>query len=209
MEPFTAVRIVRSKKVRKECGIEAERASWSFTIILWMNCLALSKSSELWGALVQWQEKFGSYNTKKTTAHAQAFLFPLSKLGGQAEALNDIQAPTLLIVGGNDEIVIQLNRSAYTRLTGIKDLVIVPHATHLFEEPGTLAEVANLAIQWFKRYLVGTWECTDRTRFQSRQEARVAIFEYLECFYDQIRLHSTLEYVSPVTFERAHDGLRS
>jgi putative phosphoribosyl transferase len=69
------------------------------------------------------------------------------------EALNDIQSPTLLIVGGNDKIVIQLNRSAYTRLTGIKDLVIVPNATHLFEEPGTLEEVADLAIQWFKRHL--------------------------------------------------------
>ena len=54
-----------------------------------------------------------------------------------------------------------------------------------------------------------TKECTDRTRFQSRQEAQSAIFEYLECFYNPIRLHATLQYVSPVAFERAHDGLRS
>lgn len=48
-----------------------------------------------------------------------------------------------------------------------------------------------------------TRECTDRVRFQSRQEARSAIFEYLECFYNPVRLHSTLQYVSPVAFEQA------
>jgi Dienelactone hydrolase and related enzymes len=69
------------------------------------------------------------------------------------EALASVHAPTCLIVGGNDEIVLQLNQSAYARLTGVKDLVIIPGATHLFEESGALEEVANLAIQWFKRYL--------------------------------------------------------
>ncbi len=48
-----------------------------------------------------------------------------------------------------------------------------------------------------------TKECTDRVRFQTRQEARSAIFEYLECFYNPVRLHSTLQYVSPVAFEQA------
>jgi putative transposase len=47
-------------------------------------------------------------------------------------------------------------------------------------------------------------ECTNRVRFQTRQEARSAIFEYLECFYNPIRLHSTLQYVSPLAFEQAH-----
>ncbi len=69
------------------------------------------------------------------------------------DALAHVQSPTLLIVGGNDEAVLQLNRSAYTRLTGEKELAVVPGATHLFEEPGTLEEVARLATQWFKRYL--------------------------------------------------------
>jgi fermentation-respiration switch protein FrsA (DUF1100 family) len=70
------------------------------------------------------------------------------------EALSRVQSPTLLIVGGNDDIVIKLNREAYTRLKGKKQLVIVPGATHLFEEPGTLEEVARLATDWFKQYLL-------------------------------------------------------
>lgn len=70
------------------------------------------------------------------------------------EALEDVQSPTLLIVGGRDEVVLELNRQAYTRLKGKKQLVIVPGATHLFEEPGTLEEVAQLATEWFKQYLV-------------------------------------------------------
>lgn len=45
-------------------------------------------------------------------------------------------------------------------------------------------------------------ECTDRVRFQTRQQARSAIFEYLECFYNPVRVHSTLQYVSPLTFEQ-------
>ena len=69
------------------------------------------------------------------------------------EALVHVQSPTLLIVGGNDKAVLQLNREAFARLTGKKELVIVPGATHLFEEPGALEEVARLATQWFKRYL--------------------------------------------------------
>jgi putative phosphoribosyl transferase len=69
------------------------------------------------------------------------------------DALEHVHAPTLLIVGGNDPTVLQLNRAAFARLTGEKELVIVPGATHLFEEPGTLEEVAQLAMQWFKRYL--------------------------------------------------------
>jgi putative phosphoribosyl transferase len=69
------------------------------------------------------------------------------------EALVHIQSPTLLIVGGNDEVVLQLNRKAFARLAGKKELVIVPGATHLFEEPGALEEVARLAARWFQRYL--------------------------------------------------------
>ena len=69
------------------------------------------------------------------------------------EALAHVQSPTLFIVGGNDYVVIELNREAYARLKGKKQLVIVPGATHLFEEPGTLEEVARLATEWFKQYL--------------------------------------------------------
>ena len=66
------------------------------------------------------------------------------------DALAAVRAPTLLIVGGNDEPVITMNREALEKLTcPIKQLVIVPSATHLFEEPGTLEEVARLAAEWF------------------------------------------------------------
>ncbi len=64
-----------------------------------------------------------------------------------------VQAPTLLIVGENDHLVLDLNRDAYTRLSGVKELVSVPGATHLFEEPGALEEVARLASEWFRRHL--------------------------------------------------------
>jgi dienelactone hydrolase len=68
------------------------------------------------------------------------------------EALTSVKAPTLLIVGGNDEAVIELNRQALARLAcQEKQLIIVPGATHLFEEPGTLEEVARLAAEWFTR----------------------------------------------------------
>ena len=68
-------------------------------------------------------------------------------------ALDRVQSPTLLIVGGLDDIVIDLNRQAYAKLKSEKHLAIVPGATHLFEEPGTLQEAARLAADWFKRHL--------------------------------------------------------
>jgi pimeloyl-ACP methyl ester carboxylesterase len=68
-------------------------------------------------------------------------------------ALPRVRAPTLLIVGGNDVQVIELNRMALPQLAGEKRLVIIPGATHLFEEPGALDEVARLARDWFERYL--------------------------------------------------------
>lgn len=68
-------------------------------------------------------------------------------------ALQNVSAPTLLIVGGNDGGVIELNQSAYAALRCEKKLEIVPGATHLFEEPGTLEKVAELASAWFTRHL--------------------------------------------------------
>src|SRR5829696_3444099 len=70
------------------------------------------------------------------------------------EALPLVKAPTLLIVGGNDVPVIGMNEEAMERLRMEKELEIVPGATHLFEEPGALEEVARLAADWFMRYLV-------------------------------------------------------
>jgi putative phosphoribosyl transferase len=70
-------------------------------------------------------------------------------------ALGQVRAPTLLIVGGLDQPVIGLNTQAARQLHCIRELAIVPGATHLFEEPGTLDEVAELAAGWFMRHLGG------------------------------------------------------
>jgi putative phosphoribosyl transferase len=67
--------------------------------------------------------------------------------------LRAVRQPTLLIVGGRDDVVIELNRQALKQLTGETRLEIVPGATHLFEEPGALEQVARLARDWFVRHL--------------------------------------------------------
>lgn len=68
-------------------------------------------------------------------------------------ALERVKAPTLLIVGGNDPVVLDLNEQAQEHLNAPNDLIVVAGASHLFEEPGTLQEVAELARDWFKRYV--------------------------------------------------------
>lgn len=70
-----------------------------------------------------------------------------------ADALARVRAPTLLIVGGRDHGVIELNQEALALLPCTKELAIVPGATHLFEEPGTLALAARLAADWFEHHL--------------------------------------------------------
>ena len=70
-----------------------------------------------------------------------------------APRLPDVRAPVLLIVGGHDEVVLELNRDAQRRLRAPSELSIVPGATHLFEEPGALEEVSRLAGDWFERHL--------------------------------------------------------
>jgi putative phosphoribosyl transferase len=72
-----------------------------------------------------------------------------------ADYLRDVKAPTLLIVGGQDDVVITLNEQALALLRCPKEMVVIPGATHLFPEPGALEEVARLAAQWFKRHFGG------------------------------------------------------
>jgi putative phosphoribosyl transferase len=76
--------------------------------------------------------------------------------GGRADlaerGLNNVQAPTLLIVGGHDYSVIQMNEFALDKLTCLKKLLIIPGATHLFEEPGKLEEISAAATEWFKKF---------------------------------------------------------
>ncbi len=70
------------------------------------------------------------------------------------EPLEEVRCATLLVVGGRDEVVLRLNREAQRRMTSAtSELVVVPGATHLFEEPGALEEVARLAVAWFDRHL--------------------------------------------------------
>jgi putative phosphoribosyl transferase len=70
------------------------------------------------------------------------------------EALGSVNVPTLFIVGGNDNVVLKLNRDASQRMRAKIELKLIPGATHLFEEPGALEEVARLAAEWFTKYLL-------------------------------------------------------
>ena len=72
-------------------------------------------------------------------------------LAGQA--LAHVKAPTLFIVGERDDEVLRLNEEAFEQLQSAKSFAVVPHATHLFEEPGALEEVARLAANWFRKHL--------------------------------------------------------
>ncbi len=104
---------------------------------------------------------FGASTGAAAALKAAAALGPMIRAvvsrGGRPDlALDDlprVQAPTLLIVGGNDDVVIELNRKAYRELRAEKELKIIPGATHLFEEPGTLEQVATAAARWFAHHL--------------------------------------------------------
>ena len=84
-------------------------------------------------------------------------IFAVVSRGGRPDlagaALPKVKAPTLLIVGGNDTPVIAMNQEAYDRMTCVRRLEIIPGASHLFEEPGTLEQVSRMARDWFLQYL--------------------------------------------------------
>ncbi|MEW6332489.1 MAG: dienelactone hydrolase family protein, partial [Pseudomonadota bacterium] len=111
---------------------------------------------------------FGASTGAAAALRAAAALGPeigavVSRGGRPDLALDDlprVQAPTLLIVGGNDTVVIELNRVAYRELCCEKELKIIPGATHLFEEPGTLEQAAAAAAGWFRRHLTGKGEAS-------------------------------------------------
>ncbi len=99
----------------------------------------------------------GAAAALQATAMGSSSIFAVVSRGGRPDLamphLSKVKAPTLLIVGGFDESVIGLNQQAYDELVGERELIIVPGATHLFEETGTLEEVARLAAEWFVRHL--------------------------------------------------------
>jgi adenine/guanine phosphoribosyltransferase-like PRPP-binding protein len=100
------------------------------------------------------------------------------------DALEYVRAPTLLIVGGADLPVIPLNRLAYDHLRTTKDIAIVKNAGHLFEEPGAMAEVIDLAREWFLRFLVKT-EFRSFANFKDRVEAGKKLAERLMHLKDE------------------------
>lgn len=99
----------------------------------------------------------GAASALRAAAHFKEKIKAVVSRGGRPDlAINElpqVTAPTLLIVGSLDTPVITMNKMALEKLQSIKKLTIVPGATHLFEEPGKLQEVADLAINWYKKYL--------------------------------------------------------
>lgn len=99
----------------------------------------------------------GAAAALQTAAELGARIKAVVSRGGRpdlaAGSLARVEAPTLLIVGGHDEAVLELNRQAFAKLTCLKVIRIIPGATHLFEEPGTLAAVGNYAKEWFSLHL--------------------------------------------------------
>lgn len=99
----------------------------------------------------------GAASALRAAAHFREAIKAVVSRGGRPDLtlteLPLVTAPTLLIVGGLDTPVIPMNKMAYDKLESVKDMKIVEGATHLFEEPGKLLEVADLAIDWYKKYL--------------------------------------------------------
>jgi len=100
----------------------------------------------------------GAASALRAAAHFRKTIKAVVSRGGRPDlALSELHlvtAPTLLIVGGDDVPVIGMNKLAYDALVCTKEMKIIPGATHLFEEPGKLLEVSELAIEWYKKYLV-------------------------------------------------------
>jgi putative phosphoribosyl transferase len=99
----------------------------------------------------------GAASALKAAAHFKKSIRAVVSRGGRPDlAINELSlvtAPTLLIVGGLDIPVIRMNKMAFVQLESIKEIKIIPDATHLFEEPEKLSEVADLAITWYKTFL--------------------------------------------------------
>jgi dienelactone hydrolase len=99
----------------------------------------------------------GAASAIRAAAYFEKKIKAVVSRGGRPDlALNVmhlVTAPTLLIVGQRDTSVIEMNKKAFDLLVSEKEMKIIPGATHLFEEPGKLVEVADLAISWYKKYL--------------------------------------------------------
>ncbi len=99
----------------------------------------------------------GAAAALKAAAKLSSKIGAIVSRGGRPDLAEDdldrVEAPTLLIVGGNDYVVLDLNKNAYEKIRTVKEMAVIPGATHLFEERGALDEVAKLAKDWFLKYL--------------------------------------------------------
>jgi dienelactone hydrolase len=105
-------------------------------------------------------------------AHVSAVVSRGGRPDLAGRALSRVEAPTLLIVGGLDYDVLELNERALRELHCVKELAVVPGATHLFEEPGTLDEAARLAADWFARHCTGAEKHASDDRPSAEQRIR-------------------------------------
>jgi dienelactone hydrolase len=142
---------LRTRHLRFDIGLLAERLVGT---IDWLAAQPATKelSVGLFGAST------GGGAALVAAAHRPERVGAVVSRGGRpdlaGDALPDARCPTLLIVGGDDDVVIDLNAAALEQLAApVKELVVVPGAGHLFEEPGKLDEVARLAAEWFTRHL--------------------------------------------------------
>jgi len=147
----------------EEEAIDRRTAHLRFDIGLLAARLARAKdASATWSETAQLRVGYFGASTGAAAAVVAAAQAPgaigaIVSRGGRPDlardALRRIEAPTLLIVGGADPVVLDLNREAMHTMRAQAQLVVVPNATHLFEEPGALEDVARLARAWFLRHL--------------------------------------------------------
>lgn len=138
----------RTRELRFDIAFLAERC---FNAMQWCTRQLGAIPIGLFGAST------GAGAALVTAAKAPTIVRAVVSRGGRpdlaAESLPFVKAPTLLIVGGEDDQVIELNKQAQAQMHAVTQLNIIPGATHLFEETGTLEQVAQLAKEWFIEYL--------------------------------------------------------
>jgi len=157
---------------REEEAIDEETAELRFNIGLLANRLVGATKSIMCDPLVEglpvgyFGASTGAAAALVAAAELPGVISAIVSRGGRpdlaGEALRHVRMPALLIVGGDDPMVLSLNKKALAQLGSLeKSLVVVPGATHLFEEPGALEQVASLASDWFTRLLA----CPRRARW--------------------------------------------
>ena len=150
---------------------------------LYENCFNIDLLTERLASVAEWIQaesrlrelplglfgaSTGAASALRLAARPGMKIYAVVSRGGRVdmaeEFLPQVTAPTLFIVGGNDDVVLELNRRAYKELRVEKELAIIPGATHLFEEPGALEAVADKASEWFTRHLPSAKGTLDRIK---------------------------------------------